>query len=113
MARAAQFLNPRLGQTAEVLYEGPLRSANSLSFYLNKKYFLVNQTPGPFEQQAASQHKYLDEHFVLEAWDRSNPIYFIIEQDRLPYWRALIIDRVHIYRQVTTSGRRVVLSNEL
>jgi 4-amino-4-deoxy-L-arabinose transferase-like glycosyltransferase len=113
MAGAARFLNPRLEQNGEVLYEGPLRSANSLSFYLNKRFFLVNQKPGPFEQDPASQSKYLDEHFVLEAWDRSNPIYFIIEQDRLPYWRTLIIDRVHIYRQVTTSGTRVVLSNEL
>ena len=113
MAGAAQFLNPRLGQNGEVLYEGPLRRSNSLSFYLNKKFFLVNQTPGPFEQDAASQNKYLDENFVLEAWDRSNPIYFIIEQDRVPHWRRLIIDRVHIYRQVTTSGTRVVLSNEL
>ena len=113
MAGAAQFLNPRLGQNGEVLYEGPLRSANSLSFYLNKKFFLVNQTPGPFDQDAASRNKYLDEHFVLEAWSRSNPIYLIIEEHRVDYWRRLIIDRVHIYRQVTTSGSRVVLSNEL
>ena len=113
MAGAAQFLNPRLGQHGEVLYEGPLRNANSLSFYLNKKFFLVNQKPGPFEQDAASENKYLDEHFVLEAWDRSNPIYLIIEEHRVDYWRRLIIDRVHIYRQVTTSGSRVVLSNEL
>jgi 4-amino-4-deoxy-L-arabinose transferase-like glycosyltransferase len=113
MAGAARFLNPRLGQSGEVLYEGPLRRCNSLSFYLNKKFFLVNQAPGRFEQDAASQNKYLDERFVLEAWDRSNPIYFIIEEDRVAHWRRLIIDRVHIYRQVTTSGRRVVLSNEL
>ena len=113
MAGAAQFLNPRLGQNGEVLYEGPLRRSNSLSFYLNKKYFIVNQKPGPFEQDAASQNKYLDEHFVLEAWNRSNPIYFIIEEHRVDYWRRLIIDRVHIYRHVTTSGTRVVLSNEL
>jgi 4-amino-4-deoxy-L-arabinose transferase-like glycosyltransferase len=113
MAGAARFLNPRLGQNGEVLYEGPLQRSNSLSFYLNKKIFLVNQTPGPFEQDAASRNKYLDEHFVLEAWDRSNPIYLIIEQDRVNYWRTLIIDRVHIYRQVTTQGRHVVLSNEL
>ena len=113
MADAAQFLNPRLGQQGQVLYEGPLRRANTLSFYLNKKFFLVNQTPGSFEQDAASQHKYLDEHFVLEAWEGANPIYLIIEQDRVAHWRRLIIDRVHIYRQVTTCGTRVVLSNEL
>lgn len=113
LADAVRFLNPRLGQDGEVLYEGPLPRANSLSFYLNKKFFLVNQTPGPFERDAVSQNKYLDEHFVLEAWDRSNPLYFIIEQDRVPHWRKLILNRVHIYRVVTTCGTRVVLSNEL
>lgn len=113
MAGAAQFLNPRLGENGEVLYEGPLPRSNSLSFYLNKKFFLVNQTPGPFEKAPASQNKYLDEHFVLEAWDRSNPIYFIIEQDRVAHWRKLIVNRVHIYRVVTTCGTRVVLSNQL
>ena len=113
MADAAQFLNPRLGHQGQVLYEGPFRNANSLCFYLNKKIFLVNQTPGPFEEDAASQHQYLDEHFVLEAWEGAHPIYLIIEQDRVAHWRRLIVDRVHIYRQVTTCGTRVVLSNQL
>lgn len=113
MAEAAQFLNPRLGEQGHVFYEGPLKNANSLSFYLNKKFFLVNQAPGPFEQDLASQNVYLDEHFVLEAWEGANPIYLIIEQDRVAHWRRLIIDRVHIYRQVTTCGTRFVLSNEL
>jgi 4-amino-4-deoxy-L-arabinose transferase-like glycosyltransferase len=113
MVDAAHFLNPRLGQQGQVLYEGPLKNANSLSFYLNKKFFLVNQTPGPFEHDAAAQDKYLDEHFVLEAWEGAHPIYLIVEQERVAHWRRLIIDRVHIYRQVTTCGTRVVLSNEL
>ena len=113
LAGAAQFLNPRLGQNGQVIYEGPLRTGNSLSFYLHKKFFLVNQTPGLFEKDAASQNKYLDEHFVLAAWDRSNPIYFIIEEERVSHWRRLITDRVHIYHQVTTCGSRVILSNQL
>jgi 4-amino-4-deoxy-L-arabinose transferase-like glycosyltransferase len=113
MADAAQFLNPRLGQNGQVLYEGSLHSGSSLSFYLNKKFFLVNQTPGLFEEDAASQNKYLDEHFVIEAWDRADPIYLIVEEKRVPYWRRLIVDRVHIYHQVTTCGGRVVLSNQL
>jgi 4-amino-4-deoxy-L-arabinose transferase-like glycosyltransferase len=113
LADAAEFLNPRLGLDGQVLYEGPLRTGSSLSFYLNKKFFLVNQTPGLFETDAAAQNKYLDEHFVLEAWDRANPIYFIIEEDRVSHWRRLITDRIHIYHQVTTCGSRVVLSNQL
>lgn len=113
MAEAAQFLNPRLGKNGQVLYEGPLRAGNSLSFYLHKKFFFVNQTPGLFEQDAALQNKYLDERFVLEAWARADPIYLIVDEDRVLHWRELIVNRVHIYHQVTTCGSHVVLSNQL
>jgi len=113
LARAAQYLNPRLGRNGEVVYEGSLRSGSSLSFYLDKKFFLVNQAPTFFEKDPASQNKYLDEHFLLEAWDGSNPIYLIIDEDRVSYWRKLITNRVHIYHQVTTCGARVILSNQL
>ena len=113
LAEAARYLNPRLGRSGEVVYEGSIESGNSLAFYLEKKFFLVNQSPRFQETDAASQNKYLDEHFLLEAWDRSNPIYLITAEDRVPYWRQLITDRVHIYHQVGTCGSRVVLSNQM
>jgi 4-amino-4-deoxy-L-arabinose transferase-like glycosyltransferase len=113
LADAADYLNPRLGRNGEVVYEGSLRSGSSLSFYLDKKFFLVNQAPAFFEKDPASQNKYLDEHFLLEAWDGSNPIYLIIDEDRVSYWRKLITNRVHIYHQVSTCGSRVILSNQL
>ncbi len=113
LADAAEFLNPRLGRDGEIVYEGSLRSGSSLTFYLEKKFFLVNQAPSFFERDPAAQNKYLDEHFLLEAWDRSSPIYLIIEENRVSYWRQLITNRVHIYHQVTTCGSRVVLSNQL
>jgi hypothetical protein len=80
---------------------------------LEKKFFLLNQRPTAFEHDPASQAKYLDEHYLLEAWDRSDPIYLIIDESRVSYWRQLIVQRVHIFHQVTTCGRRVVLSNQL
>lgn len=113
LADAAQYVNPLLGRSGEVVYEGSLRNGSSLSFYLDKKFFLVNQTPAFFERDSASQNKYLDEHFLLEAWDGSNPLYLIIDEDRVSYWRNLITNRVHIYHQVTTCGSRVILSNQL
>jgi 4-amino-4-deoxy-L-arabinose transferase-like glycosyltransferase len=113
LADAAQYLNPRLGGSGEVVYEGSLRSGSSLSFYLDKRFFLVNQAPAFFERDPASQNKYLDEHFLLEAWDGSNPIYLIIDEDRVFYWQKLITSRVHIFHQVTTCGSRVILSNQL
>jgi 4-amino-4-deoxy-L-arabinose transferase-like glycosyltransferase len=113
LADAAHYLNPRLGRNGEVIFEGPVNSGSSLAFYLEKKFFFVNQSPGPRERDAASQNKYLDEHFVLDAWDRSDPIYLIIDEDRVAHWRQLITDRVHIYHQVSSCGSRVILSNQL
>ena len=113
LAEAAKYLNPRLGRSGEVIFEGSLRSGNSLGFYLEKKFFFVGQTPGFFERDDAAQRKYLDEHFLLDAWDRSDPLYLIIDEKRVAYWRQLITDRVHIYHQVTTCGSRVILSNQL
>jgi 4-amino-4-deoxy-L-arabinose transferase-like glycosyltransferase len=113
LADAAQFLNPHIGRSGETIYEGSLSSGSSLTFYLDKKFFLVNQAPGFFERDPASQNKYLDEHFVLEAWDGSNPIYLIIDESRVGYWRKLIVNRVHIFHQVTTCGSRVILSNQM
>ena len=113
LAGAARFLNPRLGERGQVLYEGPLRNGSTLTFYLNRKFFLVNQEPDFFDQSAAAQEKYLDEHFVLEAWNRSDPIYLIIDENRVPHWQELVTARVHIYHQVTTCGHYVVLSNQL
>lgn len=113
LADAAQFLNPRLGKTGQVLYEGSIQSGSSLTFYLNQKFFFVNQSPDFFDQSPEARKKYLDEPFVLEAWARADPFYLIIRQDRVPHWRRQVIERVHIYHQVTTCGQYVVLSNQL
>lgn len=113
LAEVSKYLNPRLGRAGEVIYEGSLRSGNSLSFYLEKRFFLLNEKPARFERDSESQTKYLEEHYLLEAWNGSDPIYLIIDESRFAYWRQRIVQRVHIFHQVTTSGRRVVLSNQL
>jgi len=113
LADAADFLNPRLGRESEIVYEGSLRSGNSLTFYVEKKFFLLNQAPSFFERDAAAQNRCLDEHFLLDAWDRSSPIYLIIDENRVACWRQSIVNRVHIYHQVTICGSRVILSNQL
>ena len=113
LAGAARFLNSHLGEHGQVLYEGSLHDGSSLTFYLNRKFFLVNQEPDFFDRSEAARGKYLDEHFVLEAWTRSDPLYLIIRKDRVPHWQDLITGRVHIYHQVTTCGPYVVVSNQL
>jgi 4-amino-4-deoxy-L-arabinose transferase-like glycosyltransferase len=113
LADAADYLNSKMGPNGEVIYEGSIESASSLSFYLDKKFFLVNETVPALVRDSDTERRYLDEHFVLEAWDRSDPLYLIIDASRVGHWQRLIIDRVHIYHQVTSCGSRVVLSNQL
>ena len=113
LAGAARFLNPRLGERGQVLYEGPLRDGSTLTFYLQRKFFLVNQELDFFDQSAEAQQEYLDEPFVLEAWNRADPIYLIIDEKRVPHWQELVTARVHIYHQLITCGRYVVITNQL
>jgi hypothetical protein len=113
LAGAARSLSPLLEESGEVLFEGPLRNASSLTFYLPQRFFLVNQEPDFFDRSETAQHKYLDEPFVLEAWSRADPIYLIIDEERVPHWQELVTARVHIYHQVTTCGRYVVITNQL
>jgi len=113
LAGAARYLNSHLGERGQVLYEGSLHDGSTLTFYLNRKFFLVNQKPDFFNQSAAARGKYLDENFVLEAWTRSDPLYLIIHEDRVPHWQELVTAHVHIYHQVTTCGPYVVISNQL
>jgi len=48
----------------------------------------------PTSSATFTSRKYLDEHFLLDAWDRSDPLYLIIDEKRVAHWRQLITDRV-------------------
>jgi 4-amino-4-deoxy-L-arabinose transferase-like glycosyltransferase len=113
LADLARFLNARLDENDKVLFEGPLEDSSSLIFYLNRKFFLVNQNPekeAPMGTPAVDI--FLDEDAVLEQWRRSD-VYLIIEQERVSHWKQLLVERFHVYHQVTSSGTYVVLSNQL
>jgi hypothetical protein len=109
-----RFLNPQLDGSGETVFEGPLDDGSSLIFYLNRKFFLVNQN----RQKEApigtpSSDIFLTEDAVLEKWAGTGAIYLIIEQGRVAYWKALLIERFHVYHQAAASGTYVVLSNQL
>ena len=112
LANAATYLNQRLGHTGEVYYEGSLHAGSSLVFYLNRKFFLVNQRSDPFAQSIGALQSQASEEDVLTRWGTTEPIFLIIEGSRVPHWRRLITERVHIYHQAATCGTLVVLSNQ-
>jgi hypothetical protein len=114
LADLARYLNPRLETAGEAIFEGPLDDSSSLIFYLNRKFFFVNQNP---RKEApigtVSGDLFLKEQDVLEKWEKAEAIYLIVEQSRGDYWKKQITSRFHVYHQVTRSGTYVVLSNQL
>ena len=111
LADVARFLNPRLKDGDQVFYEGRLHSGSSLVFYLNRQFFLVNQLPERTPVGSGTE-KFLSEASVLTKWGEPEGAYLIVERNRLGYWQKLLVERYHIFHQVTTSGSYVVVSNQ-
>ena len=114
LAEAARFLNPRLHDHDTVIYEGSLDAGSSLIFYLNRPFYLLNEPPDD-EMHIGSKNNNVAvaEDLVLQKWGDADDVYLIIDQQRVPYWQALLTDRFHIYHQVDACGRHVILSNQL
>jgi hypothetical protein len=114
LADVARFLNQHLVAGGDAIFEGPFDDSSSLVFYLNRKFFLVNQNL----QKAAPIGKpptnlFLNEEAVLQKWAQSDAVYLIVDQSRADYWKQLLTDRFHAYHQLATSGTYVVLGNQL
>jgi 4-amino-4-deoxy-L-arabinose transferase-like glycosyltransferase len=114
LADAGRFLNAELRKNEEVVFDGPLDDASSLVFYLNRKFYLLDQSrqkEAPIGEPSANI--FLDEKALMEKWASSNGIYLIVDQQRAAHWQEILTGRFHIFHQVTTCGTYVVLSNEL
>lgn len=114
LAEAARFLNAHLGTNGEVLFEESPGVASSLGFYLDRKFAMVNQEPDPRIPLTEEQRNlFLKERAALEHWRAPHPVFLIIEQDRVAYWRELLTEQFHVYHQVASFGTCVILSNQL
>jgi 4-amino-4-deoxy-L-arabinose transferase-like glycosyltransferase len=114
LADAARFLNGRLGTNGQVLFEGSPGVASSLGFYLERKFAMVNQEPDPRIPLTGEQRNlFLDEKGALEHWRVPRPVFLVIEQDRVTYWRELLTQHFHVYHQVASFGTYIILSNQL
>jgi 4-amino-4-deoxy-L-arabinose transferase-like glycosyltransferase len=114
LSDVARCLNPRLDAGGDTIFEGPFDDSSSLMFYLNRKFFLVNQNPQketPIGKPSIDI--FLNEAAVLERWGQPSAVYLIIEETRAAYWKQILTAHFHIYHQITTSGTYVVLSNQL
>jgi 4-amino-4-deoxy-L-arabinose transferase-like glycosyltransferase len=114
LADVARFINPRLDAGGDTIFEGPFDDGSSLVFYLNRKFFLVNQNPRketPIGKPSIDI--FLNEAAVVEKWRRPDAVYLIVEESRADYWKQILTSHFHIYHQITKCGTYVVLSNQL
>src|SRR5262249_18154035 len=88
LSDVSRFIISRLDGGGDTVFEGPLDDSSSLIFYLNRKFFLVNQNPQketPIGK--ASVDIFLNEAAVLEKWGQPDVVYLIIEESRADYWK--------------------------
>ncbi len=113
LADAADFIQERVAPNDKVLYEGPMHVGSSLLFYLDRKFYLVNQDPAaePGTALGPSPDIFLDEKTVKQAWGEPDRLFLLIEQTRLPYWRTLLGSGGIPTEELTTCGTTVLLSN--
>jgi 4-amino-4-deoxy-L-arabinose transferase-like glycosyltransferase len=113
LADAARFLESRLADSDAVVYEGELDDASSLVFYLHRHFYLVNEPVDDEMHIPGGPSVSIDEETILRHWGEPPAIYLIIRQERVPHWQQLLTERFHIYHQMMSTGRSVVLSNQL
>jgi 4-amino-4-deoxy-L-arabinose transferase-like glycosyltransferase len=100
----AGFLQSRLGEDGEVIYEGTRRSGSSFGFYLDGAFSVVEPHTG--------DRGALSEADALDRFGASHPVYLIVHKDRVPFWQERLTNRYHIYHQVSTCGAYVVVNNQ-
>lgn len=98
LANAARFLQPQLGQTGEVLFEGSALGGSSLDFYLDRPARIL----APAREQDA----------IVQKLSASHPVYLVIDKDRSTYWQERLTAQFHFYHQETTCGTYVIVSNQ-
>lgn len=114
LAENARAINRELPghPNAGVACEALPNTASSLFYYLQTRVHWVN---APFNNQYAQQvlgegrDYYWDEARLRQAWSGPVPLYFIIEEERLPYWTGQLPTGWHMLHQ---SGTRMVLTNQ-
>jgi len=114
LAEEARVINADLAAKpgAIVACEGLPHTASSLYYYLNARVHWVN---APFNQQypqrvlGLGHDYYWDEAGLESRWKSAQPLYFIIDEDRLAYWQSHLPPNARI---VIKSGTRVLLSNQ-
>lgn len=113
LAGSAQVINRQLAAQpdARVACEGAPNTASSLLYYLDARVHWVN---APFDNQYAQSVLGLGRDYYWDAaqleteWKETRPLYLIVEDERLAYWRTHLVPAP---RLLSHGGTRNVLVN--
>ena len=113
LADAADLIQQQIAPNDKVVYEGPMHVGSSLLFYLGRKFYLVNEPPAaePGTALASAPDIFLGEETVVRDWRGPHRIYLLVEENRLPHWRALFRAQGETAEVLTTCGTTTLLSN--
>jgi hypothetical protein len=114
LADMARYLNDRLAPNDKVIYEGSIHVGSSLLFYLDRKFYLVNQDPAA-ELGAAlekREHMFLDQRTIVDAWNGPDRVYLLVEENRVPYWQQLLHKNGGEAEEITSCGTVALLGND-
>ena len=83
LADTARYINERVAPNDKVIYDGPMHVGSSLLFYLDRKFYLVNQDPAsePGAALRPTPDIFLDQRTVVAGLERAGSCYLLIEQD--------------------------------
>lgn len=112
LADGARAINRELPREPDALVacEGAPHTASSLYYYLNAPVHWVNT---PFDQDypqrvlGLGRDYYWDDAAVEKAWTSGRPVFLILDDDRVAYWRGLLSGA----RVFNEGGTRTILSN--
>ncbi|MEO8439296.1 MAG: glycosyltransferase family 39 protein [Spartobacteria bacterium] len=113
LADAANFIQEEIAPNDKVIYEGPMHVGSSLLFYLDRKFYLVNQDPAsePGVTLGPTPDIFLDETTVAQAWSGPDRLYLLIEQGRLPHWRSSLGGSETPMEELMKCGTTLLVSN--
>lgn len=104
------FLQTRLGDNGELIYEGTARSGSGLGFYLDQPFSVID--PDGSSAALLSRPRHLSETEALDHFGAAHPVYLILHKDRVAVWQARLTERFHLYHQVSTCGSYIVVNNQ-
>jgi 4-amino-4-deoxy-L-arabinose transferase-like glycosyltransferase len=114
LADMARYLNDQLAPNDKVIYEGSIHVGSSLLFYLDRKFYLVNQNPAAELGVALGKQEqmFLDQRTVVDAWNGPDRVYLVVEENRVPHWQQLLHKSGDAAKELTSCGTVALLGND-